>query len=637
MNSSGIGNTSCICSANSQLLNSSDFNSQQLIQQPRTPATSGSEANYLADSLGVSPLYRQQDSHRWQSAAKLYQSSRSQAHSPATTGAPLNFTTFGDSLSTEGTLSQKIRQCRSIGSPILLEDIATLNRQLHSEMERGQRRIISSYGSLELEALAAVHELATHVKQISVSEILPRTADLIFKDRSELCLMFLILKNQPFTLELTMKGWRICSSHSDCMNGDYHNIALHTRYFNNAKEVLDVISPEHDKHFNEVLAERLKQLEREGEEDERGEKCRENNLKENERELSSPQIENYFDYLEIALNFCTIFYLILKILKNLDYMRLQSLKLLFPRCRRIWRDCSYGKWTKDMDDPKHNKDEFHYELGRLGDSDVGPSSRVSFLSKDMEAEHLSAISTVSTIGFRLVDQSFLFGPIAVFPKTTLSWRVLSPSEITAESLELFFMLQPKLDILLIGVGNKKDIDLVRKNVGPAISKARIGYEILDTEDAASTFNFLNAENRYVAAALFPPSDLHVSDSDNINFIHELRGGLDGMEGNVVSLGVNATLDSLIAGEDKHVRFACYNIWGHRTPKAEEMVQIFHKMRDLAKERSVALLEEKRKENVLEHTRLLDEMKKRVETELLARNPENSLVESGEDSSTMKKN
>ena len=63
MNSTGIGNTSCICSANSQLLGTSEVSSQQLIQSARTPATSGSDANFLADSVGVSPLYRQQDSH----------------------------------------------------------------------------------------------------------------------------------------------------------------------------------------------------------------------------------------------------------------------------------------------------------------------------------------------------------------------------------------------------------------------------------------------------------------------------------------------------------------------------------------------------------------------------------------------
>uniref|UniRef100_A0A915M3Y6 GSKIP domain-containing protein n=1 Tax=Meloidogyne javanica TaxID=6303 RepID=A0A915M3Y6_MELJA len=506
MNSTNIGNTSCICSANSQLLGSSELNSQQPIQPPRTPATSGSEANYLADSLGVSPLYRQQDSHRWQSAAKIYQSSRSQAHSPATTGAPLNFTTFGDSLSSEGTLSQKIRQCRSIGSPILLEDIATLNRQLHFEVERGQRRVASMHGSLELEALAAVHELATHVKQISVSEILPRTADLIFVNIKT-------YKDQPYTLELTMKGWRICSSHSDCMNGDYHNIALHTRYFQNAKEVLDVISPEHDKHFN----------------------------------------ESYLNTLHDS--FCKT--------------------LLFPFQRVVLI--------------------FHFELGRFGDGDVGASSRVNLISKDMEAQQLTSIATVSSVGFRLVDKSFLFGPIAVFPKTTLSWRVLSPSDITPESLELFFMLQPKLDILLIGAGNKSDIDIVRRNVGPAISKARIGFEILDSEDAATTFNFLNFEGRCVAAALFPPRDYYVNDKEHLAFIRDVRGGLDGATFDEVTFGVGSLLDSLTAGEDRHVRAACYNIWGFRTAKAEEMVQVIHKMRENLKQKSDALLDEKRKE------------------------------------------
>jgi hypothetical protein len=47
-----------------------------------------------------------------------------------------------------------------------LADIASVNRQLHREMEKGQRPRTSSavHGSLELEAIAAVHELATHVR-----------------------------------------------------------------------------------------------------------------------------------------------------------------------------------------------------------------------------------------------------------------------------------------------------------------------------------------------------------------------------------------------------------------------------------------------------------------------------------------
>uniref|UniRef100_A0A183CJ78 DUF727 domain-containing protein n=1 Tax=Globodera pallida TaxID=36090 RepID=A0A183CJ78_GLOPA len=138
-------------------------------------------------------------------------------------------------------------------------------------MECGQRRRTNSAlsGSLELEAIAAVHELASTVrtriensaggpdlvKQISVSEILPRTSELVF-------LNIKTYEEHPFTLELTMKGWRICSMHTDCMNGDYHNVALHTRYFQNAKEVLKVISPDHAKHFTDCLAQRLSQLQR---------------------------------------------------------------------------------------------------------------------------------------------------------------------------------------------------------------------------------------------------------------------------------------------------------------------------------------------------------------------------------------
>ena len=84
---------------------------------------------------------------------------------------------------------------------------------------------------LELEAIAAVHELATQVEvwelniplknnllqSISVSEMLPHTPDLIFVNLKT-------QEGQPYTLELTMKGWRIASSQTDSMNGDYTKV-----------------------------------------------------------------------------------------------------------------------------------------------------------------------------------------------------------------------------------------------------------------------------------------------------------------------------------------------------------------------------------------------------------------------------
>lgn len=74
----------------------------------------------------------------------------------------------------------------------------------------------------------------------------------------------------------------------------------------------------------------------------------------------------------------------------------------------------------------------------------------------------------------------MFGPIAIFPKTVLSWRVRSVDDISSESLELFFLLQPKLDILIIGVGDQANIDKVRKKVVPVLIEKRIPHELLKT-------------------------------------------------------------------------------------------------------------------------------------------------------------
>ncbi|KAI6181168.1 GSK3-beta interaction protein [Aphelenchoides besseyi] len=189
-------------------------------------------ANALADCLKISPLYRQADSQRWQTAAHVYHSSR---HSPA-----------------PGAFSFPIDSADNIKSPLSLEEIGSMNRRQGEEISSGVRSNEEN-GALELEAIAAVHELSSSVRSISVSEILPRTADLIFVNLKT-------HEDLPFTLELTMKGWRIASTRNDCMNGDYMNVDLHTQYFRNAREVLDVISPGHSTYFNSCLTERLRQL-----------------------------------------------------------------------------------------------------------------------------------------------------------------------------------------------------------------------------------------------------------------------------------------------------------------------------------------------------------------------------------------
>uniref|UniRef100_A0A0K0DEW9 DUF727 domain-containing protein n=1 Tax=Angiostrongylus cantonensis TaxID=6313 RepID=A0A0K0DEW9_ANGCA len=209
-------------------------------------------ANSLADSLGVSPLYKQQDSARWNAAAQVYHNSR--AHSPTLDGQSHS---SGDApaenawVNPQQLVTNLIHKSSATRTPLSLEDIANMNRKRHVEEGGVIKNEVG--GPLELEAIAAVHELSHEVHDISVSEMLPRTSDLIFVNVKT-------QEGQPYTLELTLKGWRIASSHTDCMNGDYTKVDLHTRYFRNARDLLSFISPDHTTRFNECLAHKLSEL-----------------------------------------------------------------------------------------------------------------------------------------------------------------------------------------------------------------------------------------------------------------------------------------------------------------------------------------------------------------------------------------
>uniref|UniRef100_A0A0R3RPJ1 DUF727 domain-containing protein n=1 Tax=Elaeophora elaphi TaxID=1147741 RepID=A0A0R3RPJ1_9BILA len=129
-----------------------------------------------------------------------------------------------------------------------LTRVSTKNRSLHgtNPQSRGD-------SSLELEAVAAVHELSFAVKTISVSEILPRTPDLIFVNVTT-------VEGQPYCLELTLKGWRVTSLRHDCMQGDYTRLDLFTVYYDTLYDLMDKLSPDYRNLFSEKLAQKLRML-----------------------------------------------------------------------------------------------------------------------------------------------------------------------------------------------------------------------------------------------------------------------------------------------------------------------------------------------------------------------------------------
>ncbi|CAH2252728.1 NADH dehydrogenase [ubiquinone] 1 alpha subcomplex assembly factor 3 isoform X2 [Pararge aegeria] len=121
------------------------------------------------------------------------------------------------------------------------------------------------------------------------------------------------------------------------------------------------------------------------------------------------------------------------------------------------------------------------------------------------------IDAFATYGFRLNNGITVLGPIAIFPRTILSWQVKSSKEITEDSLRFFKLLEPKIDLLIIGLesNDRSTTDTVFR----AARAVKLNVEILATEHACSTFNFLNSEARSVAGAIIPPLHVEVNEDD----------------------------------------------------------------------------------------------------------------------------
>ncbi|KAH9512716.1 NADH dehydrogenase [ubiquinone] 1 alpha subcomplex assembly factor 3 [Bulinus truncatus] len=145
------------------------------------------------------------------------------------------------------------------------------------------------------------------------------------------------------------------------------------------------------------------------------------------------------------------------------------------------------------------------------DGEAVSKSNMSMIAQDDKS--MTYIQAYGRYGFRLVSGFSVLGPCIVFPRAILSWKVPSADKITPESLSLFSLLEPKLDILLIGKGDwnaKVDYSVIKY-----LKSHKINVEILPTEHACSTFNFLNSERRVVAAALIPPKEM-ISPMDEVH-------------------------------------------------------------------------------------------------------------------------
>lgn len=101
-------------------------------------------------------------------------------------------------------------------------------------------------------------------------------------------------------------------------------------------------------------------------------------------------------------------------------------------------------------------------------------------------------------GFRITGR-VVEGSVLVFPERTVPWAVQCAEEITFEALAPVLEAVPKVEILLVGCGDRQA--MIPERIRDEMRRAKVSVETMSTGAACRTYNVLLAEERRVAAAL----------------------------------------------------------------------------------------------------------------------------------------
>ncbi|KAJ7406855.1 NADH dehydrogenase [ubiquinone] 1 alpha subcomplex assembly factor 3 [Willisornis vidua] len=109
------------------------------------------------------------------------------------------------------------------------------------------------------------------------------------------------------------------------------------------------------------------------------------------------------------------------------------------------------------------------------DDEMYQRTRVTVL--EPESANIMFIEGYSNRGFT-ISGDLVVGPCAVLPRSILQWNVGSHRDISHESLSLFRLLEPRIEILVLGTGDRVE------RLPPAMLKQMracgIAVEVQDT-------------------------------------------------------------------------------------------------------------------------------------------------------------
>ena len=103
-----------------------------------------------------------------------------------------------------------------------------------------------------------------------------------------------------------------------------------------------------------------------------------------------------------------------------------------------------------------------------------------------------------------INSIILPGTVLLLPQVSLLFEVSRLEHLTPRSLEVLRLLNPPLELLIVGTG--RTLLPLPPATEEWLAAHCIAPELLPTRHACSTFNFMAAEGRQVAAVLFPPVD-----------------------------------------------------------------------------------------------------------------------------------
>ena len=100
----------------------------------------------------------------------------------------------------------------------------------------------------------------------------------------------------------------------------------------------------------------------------------------------------------------------------------------------------------------------------------------------------------------LVNNIIMHGSVLLLPTFMTLWKPKIMDDINEDSLELLTIMDPSIDLLVLGTGN--ETHQCPKHIETYLEKHNIFVHVSNSKDAAATFHYLNNnEHRAIAAAI----------------------------------------------------------------------------------------------------------------------------------------